>query len=100
MAQSNKFGSILLNTSNKSEIAVGYGTLYGDLCGGISVIGDVYKTDVFKLARFSTAIKYAFRKQSSTSLLPQNYGPTRKTATRFPNTTSSIPFSSNTSKSE
>ena len=52
MAQSNKFGSILLNTSNKSEIAVGYGTLYGDLCGGISVIGDVYKTDVFKLARF------------------------------------------------
>jgi NAD+ synthase (glutamine-hydrolysing) len=52
MAQSNKFGSILLNTSNKSEIAVGYGTLYGDLCGGLSVIGDVYKTDVFKLARF------------------------------------------------
>ncbi len=50
MAQSNKFGSILLNTSNKSEIAVGYGTLYGDLCGGISVIGDVYKTDVYKLA--------------------------------------------------
>ncbi|XQP84449.1 MAG: NAD+ synthase [Candidatus Pollutiaquabacter aromativorans] len=52
MAQSNKFGSILLNTSNKSEIAVGYGTLYGDLCGGISVIGDVYKTDVYKLARY------------------------------------------------
>ncbi|MEE9437890.1 MAG: NAD+ synthase [Saprospiraceae bacterium] len=52
MALSNKFGSILLNTSNKSEMAVGYGTLYGDLCGGISVLGDVYKTDVFKLAEF------------------------------------------------
>src|SRR5690606_3393902 len=41
MAISNKFGNILLNTSNKSEMAVGYGTLYGDLCGGISVLGDV-----------------------------------------------------------
>jgi NAD+ synthase (glutamine-hydrolysing) len=52
MALSNKFGHILLNTSNKSEAAVGYGTLYGDMCGGISVIGDVYKTEVYALARF------------------------------------------------
>lgn len=52
MAVSNKMGCILLNTSNKSEMAVGYGTLYGDLCGGLSVIGDVYKTDVFKMARY------------------------------------------------
>ncbi len=52
MALSNKFGNILLNTSNKSEAAVGYGTLYGDMCGGLSVIGDVYKTEVFELARF------------------------------------------------
>lgn len=52
MAFSNKFGNIVLNTSNKSEMAVGYGTLYGDMCGGLSVIGDVYKTDVFKLARY------------------------------------------------
>jgi len=51
MAMCNKFGYILLNTSNKSEVAVGYGTLYGDMCGGISVIGDVYKTQVFQLAR-------------------------------------------------
>lgn len=50
MALSNKFGHILLNTSNKSESAVGYGTLYGDMNGGLSVLGDVYKTDVFKLA--------------------------------------------------
>ena len=50
MAVSNKFGYILLNTSNKSEAAVGYGTLYGDMAGGLSVIGDVYKTDVYRLA--------------------------------------------------
>lgn len=52
MALSNKFGNILLNTSNKSEVAVGYGTLYGDTNGSVSVLGDVYKTDVFKLARY------------------------------------------------
>ncbi len=52
MAISNKFGNILLNTSNKSEMAVGYGTLYGDMCGGLSVIGDVYKTECFELARY------------------------------------------------
>lgn len=52
MAVSNKFGNILLNTSNKSEAAVGYGTLYGDMSGGLSVLGDVYKTDVYRLARF------------------------------------------------
>ncbi len=52
MALSNKFGYILLNTSNKSEAAVGYGTLYGDMNGGLSVLGDVYKTRVFELARY------------------------------------------------
>ncbi len=52
MAVSNKFGYILLNTSNKSEAAVGYGTLYGDMCGGIAVLGDVYKTQVYELARY------------------------------------------------
>jgi len=52
MGLSNKFGHILLNTSNKSESAVGYGTLYGDMNGGLSVLGDVYKTDVFELARY------------------------------------------------
>ncbi|MFC2115197.1 NAD+ synthase [Bacteroidota bacterium] len=52
MAYSNKFGHILLNTSNKSEAAVGYGTLYGDMAGGLSVLGDVYKTDVYRLAKF------------------------------------------------
>lgn len=52
MALSNKYGNILLNTTNKSEMAVGYGTLYGDLAGGLSVIADVYKTDVYKLAHY------------------------------------------------
>jgi len=52
MAVSNKYGCIVLNTSNKSEAAVGYGTLYGDMAGGLSVIGDVYKTDVYRLAGF------------------------------------------------
>ncbi|HKG08124.1 MAG TPA: NAD(+) synthase, partial [Pedobacter sp.] len=52
MAMSNKFGYILLNTSNKSECAVGYGTLYGDMCGAIGVIGDVYKTQVYQLANY------------------------------------------------
>jgi len=52
MALSNKFGNIVLNTSNKSEAAVGYGTLYGDMNGALSVLGDIYKTDVYGLAAF------------------------------------------------
>ncbi|MBE9481567.1 MAG: NAD(+) synthase, partial [Bacteroidetes bacterium] len=57
MALSNKFGYILLNTSNKSEAAVGYGTLYGDMNGGLSVLGDVYKTEVFQLAKHINKFK-------------------------------------------
>jgi len=52
MAIANKFGYILLNTSNKSELATGYGTLYGDMAGGLSVLGDVYKTQVYALANY------------------------------------------------
>jgi NAD+ synthetase len=52
MAMSNKFGSLLLTTGNKSEIAVGYCTLYGDMCGGLAVISDVPKTLVYRLARW------------------------------------------------
>lgn len=52
MALSNKFGSLLLTTGNKSEIAVGYCTLYGDMCGGLAVISDVFKTQVYALARW------------------------------------------------
>jgi NAD+ synthase (glutamine-hydrolysing) len=52
MAIANKFGYILLNTSNKSELATGYGTLYGDMAGGLSVLGDVYKTQVYALSKY------------------------------------------------
>jgi len=52
MAIANKFGYILLNTSNKSELATGYGTLYGDMAGGLSILGDVYKMQVYALARY------------------------------------------------
>jgi NAD+ synthase (glutamine-hydrolysing) len=52
MAIANKFGYILLNTSNKSELATGYGTLYGDMAGGLGILGDCYKIQVYALARF------------------------------------------------
>jgi NAD+ synthetase len=52
MAIANRTGSLLLSTGNKSELAVGYCTLYGDLCGGLAVISDVYKTDVYRMSRW------------------------------------------------
>lgn len=52
MSVANKFHYILLNTSNKSELATGYGTLYGDMAGGLSVLGDLYKTQVYALAKY------------------------------------------------
>jgi NAD+ synthase len=55
MAMSNKFGDMLLTTGNKSEMSTGYATLYGDMCGGYSVLKDVYKTDVFALSRWRNA---------------------------------------------
>lgn len=63
MAIANKFGYILLNTSNKSELSTGYGTLYGDMAGGLGVLGDVYKMQVYALAR------YINRKKE---IIPQN----------------------------
>ena len=52
MALSNKFGWMLIATGNKSELSVGYATLYGDMAGGFALLKDVYKTDVFRLARY------------------------------------------------
>ena len=63
MAIANKFGYILLNTSNKSELATGYGTLYGDMAGGLSVLGDVYKVQVYALAKYIN---------SRREIIPQN----------------------------
>lgn len=75
MAMANKFGYILLNTSNKSELAVGYGTLYGDMCGGLSVIGDLYKTEVYELCHYLNRDKeiipsHILRKEPSAELRP------------------------------
>lgn len=70
MALSNKFGHILLNTTNKSEMAVGYGTLYGDLCGGLSVLGDVYKTEVYELAAYLNTLPLGIN--HATGVIPRN----------------------------
>ena len=63
MAMANKFGYILLNTSNKSELATGYGTLYGDMAGGLGVLGDCYKLQVYSLANYINRNK---------EIIPQN----------------------------
>ncbi len=69
MALSNKFGSLVLTTGNKSEIAVGYCTLYGDMCGGLAVISDVPKTMVYRLARLVNA---RWEKQGLAAPIPEN----------------------------
>jgi len=56
MAYSNKFGSLLLTTGNKSELAVGYCTLYGDMCGGLAVISDLYKTQVYTISQLFASV--------------------------------------------
>jgi NAD+ synthase len=55
MAISNKFGPMVLTTGNKSEMSVGYATLYGDMCGGFNVLKDIYKTEVFALSHWRNA---------------------------------------------
>jgi NAD+ synthase (glutamine-hydrolysing) len=69
MALSNKFGSILLTTGNKSEMAVGYCTLYGDMCGGLAVISDVFKTQLYALANWMNADA---RRSGRTPPIPQS----------------------------
>lgn len=69
MAMSNKFGSLLLTTGNKSELAVGYCTLYGDMCGGLAVISDVPKTLVYRLARW---INEDARRRTGRILIPES----------------------------
>ncbi len=69
MALSNKFGSLVLTTGNKSEIAVGYCTLYGDMCGGLGVISDVPKTIVYRLARIANC---RFQKRGLPAPIPEN----------------------------
>lgn len=72
MAMSNKHGHILLNTTNKSEMSVGYGTLYGDMCGGISVLGDVYKTEVYELAAYLNGLAPSASPTGEEGVIPQS----------------------------
>ena len=65
MAMSNKFGWLVLTTGNKSELAVGYCTLYGDMCGGLAVISDVAKTIVYRIAR-------QLNERAERELIPEN----------------------------
>lgn len=84
MALSNKFGHILLNTTNKSECAVGYGTLYGDMNGGLAVLGDVYKMDVYKLARFINKEKEIIPENSITKPPSAELRPNQKDTDSLP----------------
>ncbi len=72
MALSNKFGHMVLTTGNKSEMSVGYATLYGDMCGGYSVLKDVYKTAVYELSRWRNAHKPAGALGPDGPVMPEN----------------------------
>ncbi len=72
MALSNKFGHMVLTTGNKSEMSVGYATLYGDMCGGYSVLKDVYKTAVYDLSRWRNANKPAGALGPDGPVMPEN----------------------------
>ncbi len=83
MALSNKWGALVLTTGNKSELAVGYCTLYGDMCGGLAVISDVPKTLVYPLSPRRQPASSAMPSPSpcSKSLRRPSCAPTRKTPT-------------------
>ena len=70
MALSNKFGSLVLTTGNKSEMAVGYCTLYGDMSGALAVIADVFKTDIYKISRWVNS-DYASRTGRGKPIIPE-----------------------------
>lgn len=76
MAYTNQTGSLLLNTSNKSEVAMGYGTLYGDLTGALMVLADVYKLQVYSLANYinkeGTVIPYSIITKEPSAELSEN----------------------------
>ena len=71
MALSNKFGSMLLTTGNKSEVAVGYSTIYGDMCGGYNPIKDLYKTKLYSLCRWRNARKESWMKGPNGAVIPK-----------------------------
>lgn len=87
MAIANKFGYILLNTSNKSELATGYGTLYGDMAGGIGVLGDCYKMQVYALARYINRDKEIIPENIITKAPSAELRPGQKDADSLPDYT-------------
>jgi NAD+ synthase len=87
MALSNKFGHMVRSTGNKSEMSVGYATLYGDMCGGYSVLKDVYKTTVFELSRWRNAHKPEDAKGPSGAVMPERVITKPPTAELRPNQT-------------
>jgi NAD+ synthase (glutamine-hydrolysing) len=84
MAVANKFGYILLNTSNKSELATGYGTLYGDMAGGLSVLGDLYKMQIYALAAFLNKDKEIIPKNILTKAPSAELRPNQKDSDSLP----------------
>jgi NAD+ synthase len=87
MALSNKFGPMVLSTGNKSEMSVGYATLYGDMCGGFAVLKDLYKTQVYKAARWRNAHKPASALGPDGAIIPENIFTRSPTAELKPNQT-------------
>ena len=87
MALSNKFGSMLLTTGNKSEMSVGYATLYGDMCGGFSVLKDIYKTEVYRLSRWRNANRPSLAKGPHGEVIPERTLTRPPTAELRPNQT-------------
>ena len=84
MAYANKYKAMVLNTSNKSELMVGYGTLYGDLVGSIAVIGDVFKTEVYKLADYINSEKEVIPKNIIEKLPSAELRPGQKDSDALP----------------
>ena len=84
MALSNKFGSLVLTTGNKSEMAVGYCTLYGDMCGALAVIADVFKTEIYQLARWINRDKIVIPEASMTKPPSAELRPNQKDQDSLP----------------
>ena len=72
MAYSNKFGHMVVTNGNKSEVSVGYSTLYGDMCGGFSVVKDLYKSDLYELAKWRNKNIPSISLYKEIDLIPQN----------------------------
>ncbi|MDE7357790.1 MAG: NAD(+) synthase, partial [Bacteroidales bacterium] len=84
LATANTHGAIVLNTSNKSEAVCGYGTLYGDLCGGLSVLGDLYKSQVYALAHYINRKKEIVPQNSITKAPSAELRPGQKDSDSLP----------------